>query len=372
MRVQRDAAQGHATSRTAADDVWGARVQSPTYSRASSTLSTRAESEEGYFSFTEDFVVQSPEKNIEAPSPLAIASPEAARSPSRMIRWSDASCEPPNADFVTDFVTATVRRLSCQRSPAELPMKPGPVSRPPALKPGPVVVPPLLSEGQDSASLSEQSANKTMPIARTGAAARRRMQRRHGVAVAARAAVWAKLVGPMMAKAKAAEATALTQQTGPADDAPATFDKPYQGQQSESGGVLGMLEVIESDFARLESDTDSAEQSAQKEYDRFMADSAEDKALKQAESEHKDAKKTDAQGYLVSTQKSLEQTQSELDAALAYYEKLKPSCIDSGETYEERVKKRKEELESLQEAYKILSGEDIPDLSAMKAEAIEA
>eukprot|EP00747_Dinoflagellata_sp_TGD_P124067 gnl/TRDRNA2_/TRDRNA2_173942_c3_seq2.p1 gnl/TRDRNA2_/TRDRNA2_173942_c3~~gnl/TRDRNA2_/TRDRNA2_173942_c3_seq2.p1 ORF type:complete len:345 (-),score=54.37 gnl/TRDRNA2_/TRDRNA2_173942_c3_seq2:137-1075(-) len=215
MRVQRDAAQGHATSRTAADDVWGARVQSPTYSRASSTLSTRAESEEGYFSFTEDFVVQSPEKNIEAPSPLAIASPEAARSPSRMIRWSDASCEPPNADFVTDFVTATVRRLSCQRSPAELPMKPGPVSRPPALKPGPVVVPPLLSEGQDSASLSEQSANKTMPIARTGAAARRRMQRRHGVAVAARAAVWAKLVGPMMAKAKAAEATALETATAP-------------------------------------------------------------------------------------------------------------------------------------------------------------
>ena len=27
------------------------------------------------------------------------------------------------------------------------------------------------------------------------------------------------------------------------DDAPATFDSSFKGQQSESGGVVGMLEV---------------------------------------------------------------------------------------------------------------------------------
>jgi len=47
--------------------------------------------------------------------------------------------------------------------------------------------------------------------------------------------------------------------------------------------------------------------------------------------------------------------QEELDAALAYYDKLKPSCIDAGESYEERVARRKAEIESLQEALKILS-----------------
>merc|ERR1719169_214205 len=40
----------------------------------------------------------------------------------------------------------------------------------------------------------------------------------------------------------------------------------------ESTGVLGMLEVIESDFARLEADTAAAEDTAQKEYDAFMTD----------------------------------------------------------------------------------------------------
>merc|ERR1719171_1779027 len=67
--------------------------------------------------------------------------------------------------------------------------------------------------------------------------------------------------------AKAGEATALIQQK------PEIFDEPYKGMQSENGGVVGMLEVIESDFARLESDTKASEATAQKEYDEFMTDS---------------------------------------------------------------------------------------------------
>merc|ERR1719291_1585183 len=59
--------------------------------------------------------------------------------------------------------------------------------------------------------------------------------------------------------AKAGEATALIQQP-----APEIFDSPYKGMQSENGGVVGMLEVIESDFARLEAETKAAEESAQK------------------------------------------------------------------------------------------------------------
>merc|ERR1712048_167978 len=48
--------------------------------------------------------------------------------------------------------------------------------------------------------------------------------------------------------AKAAESTAFLQQQ---PEAPEIFDKPYQGMQSENGGVVGMLEDIESDFAAM-------------------------------------------------------------------------------------------------------------------------
>ena len=46
---------------------------------------------------------------------------------------------------------------------------------------------------------------------------------------------------------KAGEATALIQEK---KQKPEIFDEPYTGMQSENGGVLGMLEVIASDFAR--------------------------------------------------------------------------------------------------------------------------
>merc|ERR1719189_1282810 len=152
--------------------------------------------------------------------------------------------------------------------------------------------------------------------------------------------------------AKAGDATALLQQ-------PEIFDSPYKGMQSENGGVVGMLEVIESDFARLEADTKAAEATAQKEYDTFMTDSKVDKEAKSTDIEHKTAKKQDEEQALTVKKSDLEGTQKELDAALAYFDKLKPSCVDAGVSYEDRVKRREEEIQSLQEALRILNGEDL-------------
>merc|ERR1719352_564030 len=54
---------------------------------------------------------------------------------------------------------------------------------------------------------------------------------------------------------KAGEATSLLQKK----QEPEIFDAPYTGMQSENGGIVGMLEVIQSDFARLETDTKASE-----------------------------------------------------------------------------------------------------------------
>jgi len=159
--------------------------------------------------------------------------------------------------------------------------------------------------------------------------------------------------------AKAAEATALVQAPSAMDDAPATFDSPYQGDQAASGGVLGMLEVIASDFSRLETDTTMAEEQAAKEFTKFTNEAAVDRATKAADIKNKQKLSTKKNGELQQTKTDLKATQEELDAALAYYDKLKPSCVDAGVSYEERVQRREEEIESLQEALKILSGEDI-------------
>merc|ERR1719362_936449 len=105
--------------------------------------------------------------------------------------------------------------------------------------------------------------------------------------------------------AKAGEATALLQQA----DEPEIFDSPYKGMGAESGGVVGMLEVIESDFARLEAETKAAEATAQKEYDTFMTDSKVDKESKSSDIEHKTAKKQDEEQALTVKKSDLEGTQ---------------------------------------------------------------
>jgi len=125
-------------------------------------------------------------------------------------------------------------------------------------------------------------------------------------------------------------------------------------QGSSSTGILGMLEVIQSDFTRLLTETTAAEDNGAKEFTAFTRDSKKNKAVKETDMKHKTNSKTTKEGDLETAKKDLAGTQEELDAALAYFEKLKPSCVEAGESYEERVARRKEEIESLTDALKIL------------------
>jgi len=158
--------------------------------------------------------------------------------------------------------------------------------------------------------------------------------------------------------AKAASATALvqTRAKGPADDVPETFDEPFTGTGGE-GGVVGMLEVILSDFQRLEAETTDNEAAAAKEYETFSTDSAEDRETKRKSAYHKGNAKSKVEHNIHLATKELAVTQKELDAALEYFEKLKPSCVDAGVSYEDRVAQRENEIQSLKEALKILEGE---------------
>jgi septation ring formation regulator EzrA len=132
---------------------------------------------------------------------------------------------------------------------------------------------------------------------------------------------------------------------------------PYKGQQAGSGGIMGMLEVIPSDFARLETETTEAENTAAAAYEKFMNESNEDVAVKETEIEHKSNKKDTCADTIRDLKKNLELTQTELDKALEYYDKLKAECVDTQLSYEERVRMREEEIQSLQEALKVLAGE---------------
>merc|ERR1719323_1089045 len=117
---------------------------------------------------------------------------------------------------------------------------------------------------------------------------------------------------------------------------------------------MGFLDVILSDFGGLESETNSAEAQAAARYQKFMDETNENIAVKETEINHEEGNKQRTDAKIASLKKELKLTQDELDAALAYFDKLKPDCVDHNLSYSDRVQMREEEIQSLQEALKML------------------
>merc|ERR1719223_2003446 len=101
-----------------------------------------------------------------------------------------------------------------------------------------------------------------------------------------------------------------------------------------------MLEVVLSDFTRLEAETKASEKSSATEYDVFMRMSKITKEKKH-KAEYKLGLDKDQDEYdKLETEKDLASTQKELAKANEYFEYLKPSCLEVKVSYEERVARR--------------------------------
>jgi len=133
----------------------------------------------------------------------------------------------------------------------------------------------------------------------------------------------------------------------------------YSGMGAASGGVVGMLEVIVSDFVRLEAETKNAEAMGAAEYDNFMKDAEADKEYKH-KTEVKTKLEKDQEEFEISrSKKMLVGVNEELAKANDYFEVLKPECIEVKVSYEERVKARQDEIDALKEAYKTLDSKSV-------------
>jgi len=128
----------------------------------------------------------------------------------------------------------------------------------------------------------------------------------------------------------------------------------YSGMASAKGGVVGMLEVIVSDFVRLEAETNGAEIQASAEYETFTRDSEADKIAKHKEEVKTKLEKDQAQFDQSNAEKQLAGVSEELAKANSYFEQLKPECIEIKVSFEERVAARKAELAALNDAYTML------------------
>merc|ERR1711920_53207 len=128
----------------------------------------------------------------------------------------------------------------------------------------------------------------------------------------------------------------------------------YSGQQGSNVGVVGMLEVIQTDFARLRLETENAEKAAALSHASFMKTSTEVKEKKHAAEVRLRLDKDQVEYELGETKKDLSATEEELARANKYYEYLRPNCLEIHVNWDERVARRQEEVAALKEAYAIL------------------
>merc|ERR1719316_159983 len=119
--------------------------------------------------------------------------------------------------------------------------------------------------------------------------------------------------------------------------------------------IMGMLEVAESDFTTLLAESEAAEKEAQSNYDKLTEQNTVTKAANTAEVKGKEAKVKSEEIALLNYKEDFATTGKELDAVLAYLDKLKPQCETKVMSYAERVAKREAEIEGLKEALEILS-----------------
>mmetsp|Transcript_74096 Transcript_74096/g.195290 ORF Transcript_74096/g.195290 Transcript_74096/m.195290 type:complete len:756 (-) Transcript_74096:107-2374(-) len=146
-------------------------------------------------------------------------------------------------------------------------------------------------------------------------------------------------------------------QKGPADDAPdAGFDngEAYIAGQSESGGILAMLDVMKTDFTRTIEETRKAEEQAEQDHLEFMTQSGMSLAKKEEAEKAKKEQKDDTEEQLGTAEDNLHSQTNILQESIKELLDLKPVCIDTGMSYEERVSRREDEIASLNKAMCIL------------------
>jgi len=158
---------------------------------------------------------------------------------------------------------------------------------------------------------------------------------------------------------EAAQAFVETAQSPDEEMPDAGFSGNYTGAQGSNTGIIGMMDVIKSDFERTISETKQSEEAQKAEFVDFeratqVSINTKDTGLTHATEEHTEV--VDA----ISTAMENLITQSQLlDAAVKTWEELLPACVaDPGMSYAERVERRNAEVAALKDAYCILGNKE--------------
>jgi peptidoglycan hydrolase CwlO-like protein len=130
------------------------------------------------------------------------------------------------------------------------------------------------------------------------------------------------------------------------------------GKAAGSGtNIIGILEVVESDFATNLAKAETAEATAQEAHETMLQESKITKATKDQDIKYKTAESASLDKENAELASDHETTGTEHAAVLEYLEKLNGRCVAKPETYETRKQRREAEIAGLKEALSVLEEE---------------
>merc|ERR1719258_342519 len=123
----------------------------------------------------------------------------------------------------------------------------------------------------------------------------------------------------------------------------------HNAAQGAGSGIIGMLEVVESDFSKGLAEMEVTESTAASEYDKTSKQNEIARTMKGQDVKYKTKEAAGLDKSVSETSSDLEGTQVELDAILEYLGKLDKMCVAKAEPYAEKKARREAEIAGLKE-----------------------
>merc|ERR1719326_1364386 len=133
--------------------------------------------------------------------------------------------------------------------------------------------------------------------------------------------------------------------------------KAHGAAEGAGAGIIGLLEVCESDFSKDLAEIVSTEETAAAAYDRATKENEIETTTKTQDVKYKTQESVSLDKRDAEASSDRAGVQEELDAVLEYLDKLKERCVAKAETYEDRKAARDNEIAGLKQALEILEGQ---------------
>merc|ERR1719229_455504 len=136
-------------------------------------------------------------------------------------------------------------------------------------------------------------------------------------------------------------------------------EKSHAAAEGAGAGIIGLLEVIESDFSKNLAEIISTEETSVSEYEEQTKQNAIDRTNKEQDAKYKTQEANNRDKETSEAKADREGVQKELDAVQAVLKSLHEQCDEKTEPYAEAKRRREAEIAGLKSALEILEGEAV-------------